>query len=307
MAEVPPGDAGVRHRLHHQRRLTVTDLTAGEIAAYDAPFPDDSYKAGARIFPSLVPTRPDDPGRRRQPRRVGGARARGTSRSSSASATATRSPRGGDAPFPAKVPGAAGQPHVTIERRRPLLPGGRRRTARPASLHRRHRPMTDWIDLTRRAGFVSHRLIGWIYWDPVAIENYAALGPDGSPTTSPPAARPSPMPATTASSPRSTRSSPPSSRSASTSAASARRSTRPRQARDAGVVAGLREYVPEICDELASMAEPLWAAAERIAGRRPGAVRARAATGPAPTIRCCRRGWRSTASGSGAATRTGRS
>lgn len=31
------------------------------VAAYDAPFPDDAYKAGARIFPSLVPTSPDDP------------------------------------------------------------------------------------------------------------------------------------------------------------------------------------------------------------------------------------------------------
>jgi haloalkane dehalogenase len=31
------------------------------VAAYDAPFPDDSYKAGARIFPSLVPTSPEDP------------------------------------------------------------------------------------------------------------------------------------------------------------------------------------------------------------------------------------------------------
>jgi haloalkane dehalogenase len=30
-------------------------------AAYDAPFPDDTYKAGARVFPSLVPTSPDDP------------------------------------------------------------------------------------------------------------------------------------------------------------------------------------------------------------------------------------------------------
>ncbi len=30
-------------------------------AAYDAPFPDESYKAGARQFPLLVPTRPDDP------------------------------------------------------------------------------------------------------------------------------------------------------------------------------------------------------------------------------------------------------
>lgn len=31
------------------------------IAAYDAPFADERYKAGARQFPLLVPTRPDDP------------------------------------------------------------------------------------------------------------------------------------------------------------------------------------------------------------------------------------------------------
>jgi haloalkane dehalogenase len=30
-------------------------------AAYDAPFPDEAYKAGARAFPMLVPSRPDDP------------------------------------------------------------------------------------------------------------------------------------------------------------------------------------------------------------------------------------------------------
>ena len=32
------------------------------LAAYDAPFPDESFKAGARAFPLLVPTTPDDPG-----------------------------------------------------------------------------------------------------------------------------------------------------------------------------------------------------------------------------------------------------
>jgi haloalkane dehalogenase len=31
------------------------------IAAYDAPFPDERYKEGARQFPLLVPSRPDDP------------------------------------------------------------------------------------------------------------------------------------------------------------------------------------------------------------------------------------------------------
>lgn len=37
-------------------------LTAAEIAAYDAPYPDASYKAGAQIFPALVPVEPDMPG-----------------------------------------------------------------------------------------------------------------------------------------------------------------------------------------------------------------------------------------------------
>ncbi len=34
--------------------------------------------------------------------------------------------------------------------------------------------------LAARASFASHRLIGWIFWDPAAIERYAALGvPEG--------------------------------------------------------------------------------------------------------------------------------
>ncbi|CAA9247566.1 MAG: Hydrolase, alpha/beta fold family protein, At1g52510/AT4G12830 homolog, group4 [uncultured Blastococcus sp.] len=38
-----------------------TPLAPEVVAAYDAPFPDDRYTAGARVFPALVPTRPDDP------------------------------------------------------------------------------------------------------------------------------------------------------------------------------------------------------------------------------------------------------
>jgi haloalkane dehalogenase len=38
-----------------------TELDEATIAAYDAPFPDDTYKEGARQFPLLVPTSPDDP------------------------------------------------------------------------------------------------------------------------------------------------------------------------------------------------------------------------------------------------------
>lgn len=37
-------------------------LTAGEAAAYDAPYPDATYKGGVRRFPDLVPEFPDSPG-----------------------------------------------------------------------------------------------------------------------------------------------------------------------------------------------------------------------------------------------------
>jgi len=37
-------------------------LSAGEAAAYEAPFPDAASKAGVRRFPALVPDRPDAPG-----------------------------------------------------------------------------------------------------------------------------------------------------------------------------------------------------------------------------------------------------
>ncbi len=42
-------------------RGCVQPLSEAEIAAYDAPFPDESYKAGARAFPQLVPITPSDP------------------------------------------------------------------------------------------------------------------------------------------------------------------------------------------------------------------------------------------------------
>jgi haloalkane dehalogenase len=39
----------------------VTRLTPEVRAAYDAPFPDETYQAGPRAMPGLVPTSPDDP------------------------------------------------------------------------------------------------------------------------------------------------------------------------------------------------------------------------------------------------------
>jgi haloalkane dehalogenase len=43
-------------------------LTPQEIAAYDAPFPSRKYKVAARLFPTFVPTAPDDPERQNNER-----------------------------------------------------------------------------------------------------------------------------------------------------------------------------------------------------------------------------------------------
>ena len=43
-------------------RATATERSEAEIAAYDAPFPDEPSKAGARAFPSLVPVEDGMPG-----------------------------------------------------------------------------------------------------------------------------------------------------------------------------------------------------------------------------------------------------
>jgi pimeloyl-ACP methyl ester carboxylesterase len=43
-------------------KLTCPHLSAEACAAYDAPFPDQTYKAGVRRFPELVPDHADAPG-----------------------------------------------------------------------------------------------------------------------------------------------------------------------------------------------------------------------------------------------------
>ena len=90
-----------------------SDLTPEIIAAYDAPFPSDEYTAGARIFPSLVPTSPDDPA---TPDQDAAWTVLETFDRPFLLAYSDSDPitRGGDAPFRAKVPGAEGQPHTTI-------------------------------------------------------------------------------------------------------------------------------------------------------------------------------------------------
>ncbi|MDZ7674842.1 MAG: haloalkane dehalogenase [Acidimicrobiales bacterium] len=93
---------------------TTTDLSPEVVAAYDAPFPDDAYKAGARIFPALVPTSPDDPA---TPDNEAAWQVLERFEAPFLLAFSDADPitKGGDAPFRAKVPGAQGQPHTTIE------------------------------------------------------------------------------------------------------------------------------------------------------------------------------------------------
>jgi haloalkane dehalogenase len=91
-----------------------TPLPPEVVAAYDAPFPDESFKAGARVFPSLVPTSGDDP-------------------ASAANSKAWEVLRAFEKPFlcafsdsdpitggadrhlKQMIPGTNGQPHTTIE------------------------------------------------------------------------------------------------------------------------------------------------------------------------------------------------
>jgi haloalkane dehalogenase len=84
------------------------------VAAYDAPFPDESYTSGARVFPSLVPTSTDDPAS------ADNAHAWEVLRRFDrpfllAFSDSDPITKGGDRVFLREVPGTAGQPHVTIE------------------------------------------------------------------------------------------------------------------------------------------------------------------------------------------------
>ena len=82
-------------------------------AAYDAPFPDDAYKAGVRIFPSLVPIKPDDSGAEEN-RRAWQVLREWTKPFLTAFSDGDPITHGGERPFQKHVPGAQGQPHVTI-------------------------------------------------------------------------------------------------------------------------------------------------------------------------------------------------
>ena len=90
-------------------------MTPEVIAAYDAPFPDERYKAGARQFPSLVPAVPDDPASAANRAAWLGleqfARPFVTAFGDSDPIT-----RGADRAMHKRIPGAQGQRHVLLEK-----------------------------------------------------------------------------------------------------------------------------------------------------------------------------------------------
>jgi haloalkane dehalogenase len=92
----------------------VTRLSADVIAAYNAPFPDESYKAGARQFPILVPISTDDPASAPNKRawQVLEAFERPWLTVFSDKDPITRK---GEKYFQRRVKGAQGQPHIIVQ------------------------------------------------------------------------------------------------------------------------------------------------------------------------------------------------
>jgi haloalkane dehalogenase len=90
-----------------------TDLPPEVVAAYDAPFPDETFKEGARQFPVLVPTRPDDPASDAN-RRAWEVLHRWQKPFLTAFSDSDPITAGGDRVLQTDIPGAAGQPHTTI-------------------------------------------------------------------------------------------------------------------------------------------------------------------------------------------------
>jgi len=90
-----------------------TKIAPAVEAAYDAPFPDDRYKAGARQFPVLVPVTPDDPAAAPN-RKAWEALARFEKPFLTAFSDKDPITAGGDRIFQERIPGTKGRPHTTI-------------------------------------------------------------------------------------------------------------------------------------------------------------------------------------------------
>jgi len=97
------------------RRGCAREMPDAVAAAYDAPYADEESKAGARQFPTLVPTSPEDPAAPAN-RAAWEGLARYARPFLTLFGDSDPITRGGDRVLQAKIPGAAGQPHATIAR-----------------------------------------------------------------------------------------------------------------------------------------------------------------------------------------------
>ncbi len=95
------------------QRSTINALDEAVVGAYDAPFPTDDFKAGARQFPLLVPISTDDPA---TPAVRAAWQVLGNWKKPFLTAFSDRDPitAGAEKVFQRQVPGAAGQAHTTI-------------------------------------------------------------------------------------------------------------------------------------------------------------------------------------------------
>lgn len=123
--EHPPGEDFLKWREFSQRsenfRISqvissgcVHPLSAETKKAYDAPFPDEQYKAGARAFPTLVPISPDDP-EAIQNRKAWQILSQWQQPFLTAFSDKDPITRGAAKVFQKLIPGCQNLPHVTIE------------------------------------------------------------------------------------------------------------------------------------------------------------------------------------------------
>lgn len=129
---LPTGDHAVSEAFHQWRKFSQEDpefdigfivnlfghgaLTDAEIEAYRAPFPSDAYKAGARQFPALVPTAPDNPASEDN-RRAWKVLMQWEKPALMCFSDSDPIMQGGEKPFLKLVPGTRGQPHIVLKGR----------------------------------------------------------------------------------------------------------------------------------------------------------------------------------------------
>lgn len=93
---------------------TATALPPEVMAAYDAPFPEERFKSGARIFPALVPVSPEEPEARAN-REAWKALEQWEKPFLTLFGDSDPITRGAEKVLQARIPGAQEQPHAILE------------------------------------------------------------------------------------------------------------------------------------------------------------------------------------------------